>query len=66
MSPHIYIALGVSGATQHVCAIKPDILIAVNRDKNAPIMEIADYAVTADLKEFLPALIAELKNLKKE
>ncbi len=66
VAPHIYIALGISGAMQHVCALKPDILVAVNRDKNAPIMEMADYAVTADLKEFLPALIAELKELKKE
>ncbi len=66
VSPHIYIALGISGAMQHVCALKPDILIAVNRDKSAPIMEMADYAVTADLKEFLPVFIAELKNLKKE
>ncbi len=66
VQPHIYIALGISGAMQHVCAIKTDILIAVNRDKNAPIMEIADYAVVADLKEFLPAFIDELKRLQEE
>ena len=66
VQPHIYIALGISGAMQHVCAIKTDIMIAVNRDKNAPIMEIADYAVVADLKEFLPAFIEKIKVLQEQ
>lgn len=65
VAPHIYFALGISGAMQHICGVKADILIAVNRDANAPIMELADYAVCADLKEFLPALIKEIKALKK-
>lgn len=61
VAPHVYFALGISGAMQHLCGIKADILIAVNRDKNAPIMEVADYAVTADLKTFLPAFIEAVK-----
>ena len=66
VSPHVYFAFGISGAMQHICGVKADILIAVNRDKNAPIMDAADYAVTADLKEFLPAFIEEVKALKKK
>ena len=49
---------------QHMCSVKADVIIAVNRDKNAPIMEMADYAVAADLKEFLPAFIAKVKELR--
>lgn len=66
ISPHVYFAFGISGAMQHICGVKADIMIAVNRDPNAPIMEIADYAVCADLKEFLPALINEIKALRKK
>lgn len=65
VAPRVYFALGISGAMQHICGVKADILIAVNRDKAAPIMEIADYAVCADLKDFLPAFINEVKALKK-
>lgn len=64
VAPHIYFAFGISGAMQHMCGVKADVIIAVNRDKNAPIMEMADYAVAADLKEFLPALIAKVKELR--
>lgn len=65
VAPHIYFGFGISGAMQHMCGVKADILIAVNRDKTAPIMEMADYAVVADLKEFLPAFIAKVKELRK-
>lgn len=64
VSPHVYFAFGISGAMQHMCGVKADILIAVNRDEKAPIMEMADYAVIADLKEFLPAFIAKIKELR--
>jgi electron transfer flavoprotein alpha subunit len=64
VQPHIYIALGISGAMQHMCGVKPDILVAVNRDESAPIMSEADYAVTADLSEFLPQLISEIRRAK--
>ena len=64
VSPKIYFALGISGAMQHVCAVNPDILVAINKDPKAPIMEMADYAVVADLKEFLPAFIEKIKEIK--
>ncbi len=64
VAPHIYFGFGISGAMQHMCGVKADIVIAVNRDKKAPIMEMADYAVAADLKEFLPAFIAKVKELR--
>lgn len=66
IAPHVYFALGISGAMQHICGVKADILIAVNRDPNAPIMEVADYAVCADLKEFLPVLISTIKTLRQK
>lgn len=65
VSPKIYFAFGISGAMQHMCAVNADIVVAVNKDKKAPIMEMADYAVEADLKEFLPLLIEKIKALKK-
>lgn len=65
VAPHVYFAFGISGAMQHICGVKADIMIAVNRDHSAPIMDMADYAVCADLKEFLPAFIAEIKANKK-
>ena len=51
---------------QHMCAVNADIVIAVNRDPKAPIMEMADYAVVADLKEFMPRLIEKMKAWKAE
>lgn len=64
VAPKIYFALGISGAMQHMCAVNADIVIAVNKDPKAPIMEMADYAVEADLKDFLPLLIEKVKALK--
>ena len=49
---------------QHMCAVNADIVIAVNKDPKAPIMEMADYAVEADLKDFLSLLIEKIKALK--
>lgn len=63
-APKVYIALGISGAMQHMCAVNADIVVAVNKDAKAPIMESADYAVVADLKDFLPALIRKIASLK--
>ena len=66
VSPKVYFAFGISGAMQHLCAVKADVLIAVNRDAKAPIMETADYAVIADLKTFLPLFIEKIKMIKSE
>ena len=66
VSPKVYMALGISGAMQHMCAVKPDILIAVNKDPEAPIMKLADYAIVADLRKFIPMFIEKLKALKEK
>jgi electron transfer flavoprotein alpha subunit len=61
VSPKLYIACGVSGAIQHLAGMKKsDFIIAVNKDKDAPIGEIADVLVVADVMQFVPALTAKL------
>lgn len=65
VTPDVYIALGISGSMQHLCGVKTKVLIAVNNNAAAPIMEQADYAVEADLKTFLPAFIEQAKKIKK-
>ena len=66
VSPKIYFALGISGAMQHVCAVNVDVLVAINKDPKAPIMDIADYAVVADIREFLPIFIEKIKEIKSQ
>ncbi len=66
VAPKIYFAFGISGAMQHMCAVNADIVVAVNKDPKAPIMEMADYAVEADLKDFLPLLIEKVKAFQKK
>jgi len=62
IAPEIYIACGVSGATQHIAGAKgAKRILAVNTDPEAPIMSVADYAVVGDLHEVLPAVSAELR-----
>jgi len=62
IAPEIYIACGVSGATQHIAGAKgAKRILAVNTDPDAPIMSIADYAVVGDLHEVVPAVSAELR-----
>ena len=62
IAPEIYIACGVSGATQHIAGAKgAKRILAVNTDPEAPIMSIADYAVVGDLHEVVPAVSAELR-----
>jgi len=61
VSPKLYIACGVSGAIQHLAGMKKsDFIIAVNKDKDAPIGEVADVLVVADVMQFAPSLTARL------
>ena len=62
IAPDLYIACGVSGATQHIAGCKgAKRILAVNTDPAAPILAVADYAVIGDLHEVLPAISAELR-----